>query len=76
MKLLQARILGTKLVVYRFYITVHRFLARVQSLTCTNYGKLLLESIMNVLTPKSGILRMGVLIYADQAFLVTQFYEK
>ena len=38
-----------------FYLTVHRFLARVQSPTCTTYGKFLLESIMAVLTPKSGI---------------------
>ena len=38
-----------------FYLTVHRFLARVQSPTCTIYGKFLLESIMAVLTPKSGI---------------------
>ena len=32
-----------------------RFLVRVQSPTCTTYGKFLLESIMAVLTPKSGI---------------------
>ena len=38
-----------------FYVTVHHFLVRVQSPTCTTYGKVLLESIMAVLTPKSGI---------------------
>ena len=36
-------------------LTVNRFHARVQSSTCTNYGKYLCESIMAVLTPKSGI---------------------
>ena len=39
-----------------FYLTVHRFHARVQSLTCTTYGKYLWENIMTVPTPKSGIL--------------------
>ena len=49
------RILDSKLVVCIFYLTVHCFLARVQSPTCTTYGKYLLESIMAMLTPKSGI---------------------
>ena len=44
-----------KLVVCKFYHTVHRFHARVQSPTWTTYGKYLQESIMAVLTPKSGI---------------------
>ena len=35
--------------------TVHRFHAKIQSLTCTTYGKYLQESITSVLTPKSGI---------------------
>ena len=35
-----------------FYLTVHPFLARVQSPTCTIYGKCLLESIMAVKTGK------------------------
>ena len=37
-----------------FYLTVHRFLARVQSPTCITYGKCLPGSIMPVQTPKSG----------------------
>ena len=37
------------------YVTDHRFFARVQIPTSTTYGKLLLESIMAVLTPKLGI---------------------
>ena len=36
------------------YLTVHHFLARVQSPNCTNHGKCLRERIMVVLTPKSG----------------------
>ena len=36
--------------------TVHGFFVRVQSPTCTTYEKFQLESIMAVLTPKSGIL--------------------
>ena len=44
-----------------FYVTVHRFLARFQSLACTTYGKFLLERIMAVLTPKSGIL--GLILF-------------
>ena len=47
--------LDSKLVFCMFYVTVHRFLARVQSPTCTTYEKFLLESIMVVLTPKFGI---------------------
>ena len=39
-----------------FYITVHRFRDRVQSSTSTAYEKCLVESIMAVLTPKSGII--------------------
>ena len=39
-----------------FYLTVHRFLDRVQSPTCTSYGKFLLEGLMAVLIPKSGVL--------------------
>ena len=37
-----------------FCLTVHRFLARALSPTCTTYGNFLLGSIMAVLTPKSG----------------------
>ena len=44
-----------KLVVCKFYLTVHRFHVSVQSPTCTTYGKYLQESITAVLTPKSGI---------------------
>ena len=55
-KLLSARMLDSKLVFCMFYVTVHRFLARVQSPTCTTYEKFLLESIMVVLTPKFGIM--------------------
>ena len=40
---------------YKFYITVRRFHARIQSSICTTYGKCLRESIMAVLTRKSGI---------------------
>ena len=40
-----------KLVVCKFYLIVHRFHARAQSLTCTTYGKYLRGSIMTVLTP-------------------------
>ena len=36
------------------YVTVHRFLATVQSPTSTTYGKFLLDSIMAVLTQKLG----------------------
>ena len=42
----------------KFYITVRHFHARVQSSTCTTYGKCLGESIMPVLTPKSDICRI------------------
>ena len=40
-----------------FYLTVHHFLAMIQSPACTTYEKSVLEKIMaeNVLTPKSGI---------------------
>ena len=55
LKLLYARKLGSKLVVRMFCFTVQRFLATVQSPTCTTNGKFLLKSIMTVLTPKSGI---------------------
>ena len=51
MKLLYARKLDSKLLVM-FCLTVHHFLARVQSLTCTTYKKFLLKSIMAVLTSK------------------------
>ena len=37
------------------YCTVHCFCARVQSPTYTTYRKCLQESIMTMLTPKSGI---------------------
>ena len=52
-KLLHATILDTKLVVYMFYLTIHCFLARVQSLTCTTNRKCLGENITAMLTPKS-----------------------
>ena len=45
-----------KHVVRMFYLTVHRFRARVQSPTCTTCGIFLLECIMAVQTPKTGIL--------------------
>ena len=45
-----------------FCLTVHRFLARVQWPTCTTYGKFLLESIMAMLIPKSGILVIIVVL--------------
>ena len=38
-----------------FCLTVHCFFARVESPTCTTYGKVLLKSIMAVLTLKSSI---------------------
>ena len=44
-----------KLVVCKFYLTVHPFLDRVQSSTCTNYCNYLRERMMAVLTPKLGI---------------------
>ena len=44
-----------KLAVCKFYLTAHGFHAGVQSPTCTIYGKYLRESIIAVLTPKSGI---------------------
>ena len=46
-----------------FCLIVHRFLARVQSLTCFTYRKFLQKSTMAVLTPKSGIVevRLGFL---------------
>ena len=37
------------------FVTFLRFFVRVQSPTCTTYGKFLLESIMAMLTPKLGI---------------------
>ena len=40
---------------YVFFYSSHRFLTRVQRPTCTIYGKFLLESIMALLTPQSGI---------------------
>ena len=58
-KLFYARKLDSKLVVRVFCLTVHRFLARVQSPTCTTYGEFLLKSIMAVLTAISGI-RTGI----------------
>ena len=45
----------SKLVVWKFYLTIRRFHASVQRPTCTTYGKYRRESIMAVLTPKSGI---------------------
>ena len=54
MKFLQARML-TKKNACKFYLTVHRFHARVQSSTCTTYSKYLRKNIMTMLTPKSGI---------------------
>ena len=53
MRLLQAAILDNKDVAYMFYLIVDRFLARVQSPTCTTYGKCIRQSIM---APKSGIM--------------------
>ena len=47
-----------KLIVCKFYLIIHHLHARVQSLTCTTYGKYLRESIIVVPTPKSGILIM------------------
>ena len=44
-----------KLVVCKFYLTVHRLHARVQNSICTTYGKYLRESKMAMLTLKSGI---------------------
>ena len=44
-----------KLVVCKFYLTAHHQLTRVQSQTCTTYGKCLRERIMAVLTRKLGI---------------------
>ena len=52
-KLLYATILDTKLVVYMFYLTIHCFLARVQSLTCTTNQKYLGENITAMLNPTS-----------------------
>ena len=60
LKLLQARSLDSKLAVCMFYLAAHRFVARVQSSICTTYRKCLLESIMPLLTPKSGI-RTGII---------------
>ena len=37
-----------------FCLSVYRFLARIQSPSCTTYGKCLLESVMAVLTLKFG----------------------
>ena len=54
-KLLWATILDNKLAVCKFYLTVDRFFARVQIPTLTTYEKCLRESIMAVLTPKSGM---------------------
>ena len=48
-------IFDSKLAFCMFYVTVHRFFPRVQSSTCTTYGNILLESIMAVLTKKSGM---------------------
>ena len=45
-----------KLAVFKLYLTVHRCQARVQSLTCTTYGKNLRENIIAVLIPKLVIL--------------------
>ena len=47
--------LDHKLSVCMFYLTVHHFLARVQSPTFSTYGKSLLKSIMAMLTLKSRI---------------------
>ena len=47
---------SNKLVVSKFHLTVHRFHARVQSSTCTTYGKYLRERIMALLTLTSGIM--------------------
>ena len=44
-----------KFVVCKFYLIVHCFHARVQSPTCTTYGKYLLENVMAVQILKSGI---------------------
>ena len=55
LNLLQARKLDIKLVVRIFCLTVHRFVARVQSPTCTTYRKFLLKSIMAVLTQKLSV---------------------
>ena len=55
LKLLYARKLDSELVVLMVYLTVYHFLARVQSPTCTTYGKFLLKTIMVVLTLKSSI---------------------
>ena len=56
MNLFCARMLDSnKLVICKFYLTLHLFHARPKSLTCTTYGKYLREGIMAVLTPKSVI---------------------
>ena len=47
-----ASILGFKV---QLYLTAYRFYPRVQSSTCTTYGKHLRESIMAVITAKSGV---------------------
>ena len=39
------------IVVYKFYLTVQRFHAKVQSSTCTTHRKYLVESIMGILLP-------------------------
>ena len=62
LKLLYTRKLDSKLFACMLYLTVYRFLDRVQSPTCTTNGKFLLESIMAVLTPKSGIVWLSFLL--------------
>ena len=56
---------GNKLVVCKFYLIVHRFLVRVQSSTYTSYGKYLCESVMALLTPKSGIIEHAKFTYCS-----------
>ena len=53
------------------YLAVHRFLARVQSPTCTTYGEFLLKSIMAMLTPKSGVLLFQKFLLLKFAFFAT-----
>ena len=63
--LVEVKLLLTKILdnnwnklVCKLYIRAHYFHARVQSPTCTTYGKCLGESIISVLTLRSGICRI------------------